>query len=205
MPSRDQILAGLTEIANQRIGIAVVWHAMLAAALFLVLLGWRPTSRTLGALVAALPASAAVIAILHGNPFNGAALGATALAVAALSLGAERGPVHAAPWWSAIAGAAMVLFGAFYPHFVDGDRTAYLYAAPLGLVPCPTLAVAIGLFLLVEDGDRGRRLTLVAAGTFYALFGVARLGVVLDLGLLAGAAALAATAIHAPLVHRAAS
>ena len=98
----------------------------------------------------------------------------------------------APPVFSA-AGALLVLYGSAYPHFLLGESwNTYLYAAPFGLLPCPTLSVAIGVTLML--GMFRSTLwsnTLVAAGVAYGAIGVVRLGVVLDYGLLAGAALLA--------------
>src|SRR5678810_80921 len=93
-------------------------------------------------------------------------------------------------------GAAAIAFGWVYPHFLAGPPLAYLYAAPFGLVPCPTLAVAIGFALLAgAPNDRAWNLVLAALGLFYAAFGIARLGVWLDLG-------LAIPAVTLALAHR---
>lgn len=105
--------------------------------------------------------------------------------------------VHAGAPWTAVAGAALFAFAWTYPHFLEGRAwTAYLYAAPVGLVPCPTLALLASLVLLGDGIDR--RVAGVVAGlaAFYGAFGVLRLGVRLDLGLLAGAAAVAALALR---------
>ncbi len=192
MPTSAEILAGLSTIANEWIVLAIAWHVVLAVALGAAAMGWRPTSRATSRLVALLPASAAVAALAHRSPFNGVVLAATSLALVALAARDRRGPVRRVPRWRALGGAAMIAFGWAYPHFVDGGPLVYLYAAPVGLVPCPTLAVTIGLALVTGAGDRAWRLTLAGVGAFYAGFGVARLGVTLDLGLLAGAALLAA-------------
>ena len=95
------------------------------------------------------------------------------------------------------AGAAMIAFAWTYPHFLAGSSTWYLVAAPLGLVPCPSLAAAIGFALLGGGlGSRASSLTLASLGLFYGLFGVLRLGVLLDVGLVLGAAALSFTALR---------
>jgi len=91
-----------------------------------------------------------------------------------------------------IAGGVMIAFAWLYPHFLDARPPAtYLYAAPMGLIPCPTLALVIG-FTLVSGGlaSRAWSFTLAAAGLFYGLFGFFRLRVALDFFLIAGALAL---------------
>jgi hypothetical protein len=70
--------------------------------------------------------------------------------------------------------------------------------------------VAIGFALLGNGlGSRVWSLTLAAVGLFYGLFGVLRLGVLLDIGLVGGALALVAAAVlhsegggRAELAHR---
>jgi hypothetical protein len=86
----------------------------------------------------------------------------------------------------------MATFGLVYPHFTHTSSPfGYLYAAPTGLVPCPTLSLAIGVALIADGlGSRAFSLVLAAAGLFYGIFGVARLGVLLDVGLVAGAGVL---------------
>ena len=86
----------------------------------------------------------------------------------------------------------LIGFGLVYPHFLPGEPWfAYLFAAPFGLLPCPTLALVTGVTLLVRGLDlRPWCWLLAAAGFLYGLLGVLRLGVYLDLPLLAGAVAL---------------
>jgi hypothetical protein len=69
--------------------------------------------------------------------------------------------------------------------------------------------VAIGFALLGNGlGSRVWSLTLAAVGLFYGLFGVLRLGVLLDIGLVGGALALVAAVLRpagggrAGLAHR---
>jgi hypothetical protein len=199
MPTTPEILAGLTEIAHRALPLAIAWHVLLVAVAVAVAWGWSPSPRQVGLLVAALPASAALVAAGFGNPFNAAVLGLGTAALLVLA-GIGRGHERAAPRWAHMLGAVLIAFGWVYPHFLD-DRSPLLYlvAAPVGLVPCPTLAVATGLALI--DGARpGRAWTLVLAGLagFYALFGMLRLGVWLDAPLLIGAAGLAVQALRAP-------
>jgi hypothetical protein len=65
--------------------------------------------------------------------------------------------------------------------------------APTGLIPCPTLSMAIGLALLANGfSSRGYSAGLGLLGIFYSLFGTFRLGVGIDIVLLIGSAAMLA-------------
>jgi hypothetical protein len=88
----------------------------------------------------------------------------------------------------------MTTLGFVYPHFLQGGSFFwYLYAAPMGVLPCPTLAFVTGVTLMVDGvGSRPWNVILVAAGLFFGIVGVAKLGVWLDVGLVIGAAGLAA-------------
>ena len=91
-----------------------------------------------------------------------------------------------------IIGVIMIVFGLLYPHFIETDSVLkYLYASPVGLIPCPTLAILIG-FLLVFNGfgSQSITLTLIVFGLFYGIFGALRLGVHLDILLIFGTLAL---------------
>lgn len=199
MPTTSEILRGLVSIANEWLAVAVAWHVVIAGAILALLLGWRPRPRTAGGAIALLPASVAIFAVAYGNPFNGTVFAALTIALVALAL-RDRTPAFARTSGLArIGGATMLAYGWFYPHFLVGDPSQYLYAAPVGLVPCPSLAVALGFALLV-GGSRAWSLTLAGVAAFYALFGMLRLGVTLDLGLLVGAVLLVIAAL--PDRHR---
>jgi hypothetical protein len=128
------------------------------------------------------------------------------VAVIALALVGRRGGAAAvSPGGSAssVVGIAAIAFGWAYPHFLAGDPLAYLYAAPVGLVPCATLAIAIGFTLLGGGlGARWWSLVLAVLGLFYGLFGVFKLGVRVDLALIACSAVLAAVASQSRLRTR---
>ena len=198
MPHATDILDGLSAIANQASGIAVAWHIVIAMALVALTAGWRPSQRTARLLIGMPLASVAGVAIAFDNPFNGLVFAASALALTAIAVGGDRRLVSLGSAWTRGIGVATIAFGWVYPHFLQGDATAYLYASPVGLVPCPTLAVAIGFALLGNGlGSRVWSLALAAIGLFYGLFGVLRLTVLLDVGLVVGALALVAAVLHA--------
>ncbi len=196
MPTSVEILAGLTSIANDWISVALAWHVAVAAALIAFAVGWRPGPRTAGLAIAVLPLSVAGFAFGYGNPFNGAVFTVLAIALVVFAVRDRRTAPAPQSVWTSWGAGLVIAYAWFYPHFLESPPQ-YLYAAPVGLVPCPTLAMAIGLALLTRGhGSRAWSMTLAGAATFYALFGVLRLGVVLDLGLLLGAVLLGIAALR---------
>jgi hypothetical protein len=199
MPTSDEILAGLTAISRQGFAVAIIWHVLIAFALVALASGSRPSQRVARVLITMPLVSVAAFAFVFGNPFNGWLFAGSAVALTALALRADRSAVGVQASWITGAGIAAILFGWLYPHFLDGNPTVYLYASPVGLVPCPTLSIAIGFALLgARHGARSWCLLLSALGLFYGLFGFLRLGVVLDLGLVAGAVVLLGTTVSRP-------
>lgn len=204
VPSAAEIASDLSRIASDGIVLAIAWHAAVVAAIAALGSGWRPTWRTAAVLLAALSASVAVVAWLAGNPFNGSVFSALAGAQLFAAIRLPPGRIEPAPGWAVIAGAMSVLFGLAYPHFLGEHSLAmYVLAAPVGLIPCPTLAVILGFTLIA--GGLHRFLwapPLLAVATFYGLFGVLALGVYLDGGLLAAVAALALLVARPRTVYR---
>jgi hypothetical protein len=204
MPSSEAILGGLTAIANDWRLLAIGWHVLVGALLAGLLTGWRPAERTTGYLLIAPVASVSGMAWLSGNPFNGAIFAALALLLAVVASRLPDEPVTIAAPVLLVPGALLVAFAWVYPHFLETDRSAtYLYAAPLGLLPCPTLSALVGVTLIVSVlRSKAWTATLAAAGLLYGAIGVFRLGVAIDSVLLAGAILLAGTVARSSGVHR---
>ena len=199
MPAPEQILDGLSRIANDGIVVAALWHLVFAAALVGVASGWRPTNRRAGMLLALPLATVSAFAWNAHNPFNGVAFALLAVTLTGeAAVFGNPSAVCAGARWSRCVGVATIAFGWFYPHFL-GDRplAAYAFAAPLGLIPCPTLSAVIGC-ALCGDALRNRAWssTLACVAAFYALFGVLRLGVWIDVVLLVCAVALLVLVVH---------
>jgi hypothetical protein len=192
MPAASDILLGLTRIATDAAEVSIAWHVALVTTFAALLLSFRPQRRVAAAALGLPLASVAIVAIVFDNPFNAAVFLLLAAALAVLALGAPHGTATLRSDWSAVLGWALIVFGAVYPHFVEGATwLTYLYAAPLGVIPCPTLSVVIGVALLAGGFGLGAfRVVLAAVGGFYAVFGALRLGVLIDVFLLCGAAGL---------------
>ena len=192
MPDPIEILSGLTTIANRMTILAVIWHVLVAAVLIGLLAGWRPSKRQ-GAFLSSFPLlSVSILAWIYGNPFNGLMFLIFGIALAVLGIRLPCRKIIPAPVWCRIVGLSLIAFGWFYPHFLAGGTwLKYLYAAPLGLIPCPTLSLVIGFALLANGySSRAWSVTLAVLGLFYGVFGTFRLGVKIDLTLITGAAIL---------------
>lgn len=196
MPSADAILAQAAQIAEMGFELAFVLHVAAAAALAMLLAGWRPSRRTVGLIAAAPMSTVSACAFTVGNPFNGAIFAALALVLGGLALRATPEAAQPGPAWASLVGGALVVLALFYPHFLETrSALAYVVGAPTGLIPCPTLALASGLYLLADaPAGKTAALVLAAAAMFYGFVGVAQLGIWLDVGLLLAALALPAAA-----------
>ena len=198
MPSRDEILGNLTGLANDYAGVAIGWHVLLALSLVALAAGLRPARRLVAAALGLPLISVAIFAGLGGNPFNAIVFVVLALAFGSLSGRFTVNPVQVALVPVAAPGIVLIGFGWCYPHFLrDSSWTAYLYAAPLGLIPCPTLSAVIGIALLLDlaRSDRYRAAILAGAGILYGATGVFRLDVAIDWILLVGGTILAVVTI----------
>jgi len=200
MPSTSQILEGLEAIAIEWRPLAIAWHVALGALLIAIARGWRAERRTLGLLLASPVACVGALAWSSGNAFNGPVFLIVSAGLVALALPMPGGAGRMAPRPFVIAGGALVAFGWVYPHFVNVETWfSHLYAAPLGLIPCPTLSAVIGLTLLMDGLDsRMWSRILAAVGALYGLIGWWRLGVTIDVVLLIGAVVLGAGGARGP-------
>ena len=196
MPSPEAILGLAARIANEYRTLAIGWHVYLGAILVAALAGWRPSNRFAAYALVAPLLSVSALAWASGNPFNGVTFAALALLLFGFATRLSTEPVTVASSLLLLSGALLVAFGWTYPHFLTGRHwTAYTYAAPFGLLPCPTLSTVIG-FTLTLDMLRSKAwsMTLAVAGFGYGAIGVFTLGVTLDWGLLAGATLLGVVA-----------
>jgi hypothetical protein len=192
MPKAEEILDGLHAISNDYVTLAKIWHLLFYVLIVALLAGWTPPNQLLGSILCLPLLTVALLAWLRGNPFNGTLFTALAIVIFIFSMGTLAGPVTLSQWPFVVAGILMIGFGLVYPHFIEtNSHIGYLYASPAGLIPCPTLSVAIG-FLLIFNGLNSANISLafVIAGLFYGLFGFLKLKVRLDLFLVIGTVVL---------------
>ncbi len=84
---------------------------------------------------------------------------------------------------------AIALVGGFigfwYPHFVEGGLQS-LVASPLGVIPCPTLLVALSLFLVAyPQTNKIWQWAVTVVALYFGIVGLFRLKVTLDVAVLA--------------------
>jgi hypothetical protein len=192
MPAPDEILSGLYEIANNWQMLAIFWHVYFAVLALFLISGIRPEKRLVGFLLCLPLLSVSALALASGNPFNGIFFILCAAALLFISFRLPREKIRIAPAWVTMTGAIMFAFGWVYPHFLESASFyPYLYSAPAGLVPCPTLSIVIGLSIIVGSlGVRAWSIVLGLSGAFYGVFGAVHLGVSLDWILLLGVLAV---------------
>ena len=192
MPTRQVILDSAAVIANDWRWLAIAWHAVFIAVVIGTL--WRrPTARAVATLMIAPVVSVGALAWWSGNPFTGSLFVCLALLMAVIVRRLPTAAMAADHSAEVAVGLVLTAFGLVYPHFLRAESWfEYLYAAPFGLVPCPTLAALIGVSLLAGSfGSRPWAATIAGASLIYGLIGVAALGVWLDAVLVAGAMILA--------------
>lgn len=205
MPSTDEILQQLAEVASGWRVLALAWHAYFGVIAIGLAVGARPSRRVAGLLLAIPLSSVSLLAWSVGNPFNGAVFALAAVALLGLALMLSSTPIVIAPRWIRTTGVLIAGFGWTYPHFLGGAASPveYLYAAPTGLIPCPTLAMLVGLTLVVDClGSRVWSASIAALGVAYGTIGGAMLGVAIDWLLALGAFALLAAAWQHPAFER---
>lgn len=184
MPSSSEILSQLSFLAQSYLWLAILWHLVV----FVVMTrkGWRPKQRHAAQLLLLPLISVSLLGWVHGNPFQGLVFLCLSIALGVISFQLANRPVSLHRKWTFPVGVFALLYALVYPHFL-AEKSAWLYlvAAPVGVIPCPTLSLVFG-FSLLFSGFYSRAWQGVCGlvGLFYAIFGIFVLGVWLDLGLL---------------------
>jgi hypothetical protein len=192
LPTAEEMLSELKTLANAWTAIAVFWHVYFAAIAGFVLSGTRPSRRIIGFLIGLPLLSVSLLAWLSGNIFNGSLFALVGVLVLLIAFRLPREKVRFAQPQILITGVVLFLFGWIYPHFLDTDSLfTYVYAAPTGLIPSPTLLIVIGLCIVLNGLDsRALALILGLGGLLYGAIGVFMLDVAIDVLLLLGAVSL---------------
>lgn len=204
MPSSSEILSGLQQIAFNYKLYAIIWHILYYAFLIAIIAKWRPSNRLVATLISLPFYSVSIFALQSGNPFNGFIFLMSGALLFYFGLKAPKGPISFGEPSCIFIGSIFLTFGLIYPHFVLTDSIfTYLYASPLGLIPCPTISTLVGMmFIFNRFRSRAILLTVTIMGLFYGFFGIFRLGVYIDTFLAVGSVLLLARYIWARISVR---
>lgn len=188
MPTREEILGGLTSLANEYSNVAIVWHIIILIIIAALFAGWEPGNSLMILFSGSLLMSVSFFAGMDGNYFNAVVFAFLVIVSIYTALRSLNGVIKEDRSWPDIAGLSLIIFGLMYPEFLKtGSMLEYVYAAPTGLIPCPTLATLTGFALLYRGfGSVTWSTTIGLSGMFYGLFGSIYLGVYLDWFLVAG-------------------
>lgn len=184
MPSSSVILSHLSYLSQTYIWLAILWH--LAVFIVMIRKGWRPKQRHAAQLLLLPLISVSILGWLHKNPFQGLVFLILTFILGLISFQLVNRPVSLHRKWTFPVGILALVYALVYPHFLEGKSAwLYLVAAPVGVVPCPSLSLVLGFSLLFSGFySRAWQAACAVVGLFYAAFGMFVLGVWLDLGLL---------------------
>jgi len=178
MIKSEEIVAGIQTIVNNNMLIATLWHVAIYGLIISLLFHWNPSNKLMAILLCLPVVSVSIIAWYSGNPFNGTLFAILAILIIIFGLKATSHPITISQVNFLVIGILMIAFALLYPHFLETNSIVkYLYASPVGLIPCPTLN---------GFGSNALTISLIVYGLFYGLFGIFRLGVTLDIGLIIG-------------------
>lgn len=188
MPTREELLSGLASLANEYSNIAIAWHFIIVILIAALFSGWKPGNSLMILILSSLLMSVSVFASLQANFFNAAIFAFIVIMSIYATLRSGNSKIRGDRSWPDIAGLVLIIFGLVYPEFLKTNSLLeYAYAAPTGLIPCPSLSVLIGFALLYKGFNSVTwSITLVLAGMFYGLFGVYYLNTYSDWVLIAG-------------------
>jgi len=188
MPTSEAIVTASAAIAQNGWTLAIVWHVFFGV-LVVAALTRTISLRTLGWLLVPSFTSVSAVAWAAGNPVNGGLFALLSLTLAALAARLPIERIRVAPSPAFVAGLVLFSFGWFYPHFLGTTNwPQYAVAAPLGLLPCPTLSAVSGVVLMFGlYRSRWWGGTIAGASAVYGILGVFWLGVAIDVVLVGGA------------------
>ncbi len=188
MPSSNEILSGLTFSANMFRPFAIIWHLIFFALIVALLTRWKPSNRLFAMLFSLPLLSVSFFAWLTNNYFNGFVFLLASIISFTTAFKINEHPISGGMRWSSVSGSLLILFGLVYPEFLHAySPLEYIYASPVGLIPCPTLSVITGFALIFFNNEsRLWMLLLFTVGLFYGIFGLFRLHVIPDTIMLVG-------------------
>jgi hypothetical protein len=182
----DVILNYLAEISNKNTNINLIIHVIILVALICFSLIKKDKIKYLiaNSTILILSLSIVVHAFIYGNPFH---LITFIVLAAGTLLALYKGRDEKNIKFDAFSVISLIIIGMgfWYPEFVSTSTLGYFMYSPVGIVPCPTLLVILGLLtLLYPRINKAHYITAVLMGFIYGIIGTFVLKVSLDISLL---------------------
>ena len=184
--SANNILQHLEHLGTTYPWIAVSHHILICLALSFLVFWKKSASRILTAEGVLLLGTVSLTAYLAGNAFTGTIFGTLALFwLSELALNKMSFDPMQTSLFRRLTVAGVLLWALWYPHFIPRPFTTGWWRGPVGVVPCPTLMLALGYCVAAHPNSNSvlHWLTVIC-GVFYGLVGFVMLRVWADLPLL---------------------
>jgi len=182
------VLNYLEMVANNNLLVNSSMHIVALIALAAVFIVKKDIVKRLifQSAVSTLFLSVTINALLFGNPFHAATFGILAITSLVELFKGKNAIRISTNIWNVVIGFLFVFIGLWYPEFVNKNLLLLLFVSPAGIIPCPTLLVALGLLTLIfPKVNRVQYAVTTAMGIIYAVIGVFVFKVYLDITLLA--------------------
>jgi hypothetical protein len=188
MPTANEILLSLQFLANKYVEMSIAWHVIIVFVIILAIYNKKINTKLYLGICGFLFLSVSLMAAIVMNPFNFLFFLLLAIVFLRKSLLQVHSHLHfKRQTVSKVFAYLLILSGLIYPHFLGPEILVYFMAAPVGIIPCPTLLVTSGLTLLFTIPDIKLNYFLIPANVFYGAIGVFFLAVTLDIILLLAA------------------
>lgn len=130
--------------------------------------------------------SVTINAVVYGNPFHAITFGILTV-IAVFQLVRGKNPIDMPEkGMKMIIAITFIIIGLWYPEFMNVNMIKYLMVSPTGIVPCPTLITTLGMLnLYYPKVNKLQFIVTVCFGVIYGFIGTIKLGVYLDLSLIA--------------------
>jgi hypothetical protein len=185
MPNASEILTSLEFLANKYFWLAMVWHIIILIVVIFSTYSKKPNAKIYFGTCGLLFLSVSMMAAMVTNIFNLIVFLALALVFIKKSVTTASSQLYLIqPVVNRILSYILILSGLIYPHFLGPEMLMYIVAAPVGIIPCPTLLVTSGITLMFSMPNKKLTYLLAGANIFYGMIGVFFLGVTLDVLLL---------------------
>lgn len=186
--SVDSILNYLTMVSNNNIGLNLVMHIIvLAAVLSVYLIHNERLKRVIfSGSILLLFLSVALNALVFGNPFILICFGILALVTLVQYFRGATDIPKPTRNLNTMVALGFISLGLWYPKFVDANILESIIVSPVGIVPCPTFLVTLGLLTLAYPNvNKFHYGVTTMVGLIFGVIGVFKFKVYFDITLLA--------------------